>query len=60
MQKVYLAVVAIALLLYVLVHTMSFGTWVWKKKNKLGSVAVYSLAFISVGLTAFVMLFLKT
>lgn len=34
-------------LIWVFIYTASFGIWTWKKKNKLGAIAVVFIGLIS-------------
>ncbi|SNS96854.1 hypothetical protein SAMN05446037_103043 [Anaerovirgula multivorans] len=36
--------VSIIILLWVFLHTLSYGIWTWKKNNRLGAVMVFILA----------------
>jgi hypothetical protein len=34
----------------VVVYTVSYGIWSWKKKNRLGAIMVFTLALVTIGL----------
>ena len=41
-------VVTALLLIWVFIYTTSYGTWTWKKKNRLGAVMIYLTAVMTV------------
>lgn len=44
-------------LLWVVVYTISFGTWTWKNKNKLGAIAIFIVALTTLVLPMYSMFF---
>lgn len=50
-------IVMMVFLAAVFLYTISFGSWNWKKKNKLGAVVVYILAVATIGLPLYTIFF---
>jgi hypothetical protein len=38
-------------------RTISYGKWTWDKKNKLGAIMIYALAFAAVALPIYLIYF---
>lgn len=47
----------IALLSLVAIYTVSYGVWVFKRKNRLGAVMVFVVALVTLVLPVFVVFF---
>jgi ammonia channel protein AmtB len=43
-------IVIIIFLVVVVVYTVSYGIWTWKKKNWFGAIMVFTLALVTIGL----------
>ncbi len=37
-------IIGLILLVSVFIHTVSYGVWTWKKKNRLGAVMIFLVA----------------
>jgi len=53
----FLSVVEIIIVLWGCVYTISYGIWAWKKKNRLGAIAVFVLSIAVLALPVYVMFF---
>lgn len=47
----------LVLLVWVFIYTLSFGTWTWKRKNKLGAIMIYLVAICSLALPIYSVFF---
>ena len=45
------------ILIWAFIYTISYGTWTWKSKNRLGAVMVYLLALAVVILPIYTIFF---
>ena len=50
-------IILIIILIWVFIRTMSYGKWTWDKKNKLGAIAIYVVAFAALIIPICIMLF---
>lgn len=50
---------AFIIILWACAHTVSYGIWTWKKKNKLGAVMVFILALAVIALPAYKIFFME-
>lgn len=50
-------IVSIAFLLCVAFYTVSYGIWIWKKRNRLGAVMIFLVAIIAVILPIYILIF---
>ena len=50
-------IILIIILIWVFIRTMSYGKWTWDKKNRLGAIAIYIVAFASLIIPICIMLF---
>jgi len=49
-------VVAFIVLVWIFMYTASYGVWVWKKKNRLGAIAVFLIAAVALVFPVYYML----
>ena len=47
------------LLLWIAIHTASYGTWTWKNKNRFGAVMVFLIAIITLALPVYIAFFIR-
>ncbi len=40
-------IIILTVLLFISLHTISFGRWTWRRKNKLGAIMVYIVALMT-------------
>jgi len=54
---IYSRIIAVVILVWVFVYTVSYGKWTWKKKNRLGAVMVVLLAVFALMFPLFALFF---
>jgi len=51
------AIITLIFLLWLFIYTVSYGVWIWKKKNRLGAVMIFLVAAAALALPVYSLFF---